>query len=322
MTLKCAMNDYVVMLSRLVPRMRPFLAALVAVAITTQGRGASAQALEPRSYVNTPVGINFVLVGYGYRRGGVGLDESSTVQDIKVGVHAGLLSYARSLDVWGLSGKIVGVLPVAEASGTATVVGQRQTRHVFGLGDPLLRVSVNVYGASALSVKQFPSYRQDVIVGVGLGVSAPLGQYDSTKLLNVGTNRWAVRPELGVSKACDRFTLELISAIMLFTTNDDLLGGKTLDQAPIYSLQGHLIYESSSVFWAALDTTYYAGGRTTVDGEPGPAPGNARLGLTTALSLSSYQSIKLTGSIGVYHRTANDFRAVGIAWQYRWGEGL
>jgi hypothetical protein len=45
-------------------------------------------------------------------------------------------------------------------------------------------------------------------------------------------------------------------------------------------------------------------------------------GLTTALCLSRYQSIKLSGSTGVYNRTENSFWAVGAAWQYRWGGGL
>ena len=174
----------------------------------------------------------------------------------------------------------------------------------------------------AITMKEFPTYRQDLIIGVGLAVSVPLGDYDSTKLLNLGTNRWSIRPELGVSKAWGRVTLELIPAVTVFTTNANFFGGKTLEQAPIYSLQGHLIYEFSPNFWAALDTTYYAGGRTTIDGDPGPAPGNARVGLTTALSTSRHQSIKLAGSTGVYHRTANDFWVVGIAWQYRWGGGL
>jgi hypothetical protein len=202
------------------------------------------------------------------------------------------------------------------------VAGQGRDRQVFGLADPLLRLSVNLFGAPALSLEEFPAYKQDIIVGVGFQLTAPLGQYDSDKLLNVGTHRWSFKPEIGVSKAWGPVTVELIPAVTFFTKNEDFFGGKTLEQAPIFSVQGHLIYEFSPRFWAALNTTYYAGGRTTVDGEQGPEPGNVRVGLTTALSLTRHQSIKLSGSTGVYHRTANDFWAVGIAWQYRWGGGL
>src|SRR6185436_9953942 len=241
-------------------------AALVAATIALPGCSVHAQALEPRSYANTPVGINFVLLGYGYTEGDVGFDASSPVTD----------------------GKVLAVLPFAEATGSAKVAGQGRDRQIFGLADPLLRVSVNVYGAPALSMADFPTYQQDVIVGVGLQVTAPLGQYDSTKLLNVGTNRWSFKPELGVSKAWGPLILELIPAITFFTRNDDFLGGKTLEQDPIYSVQGHLIYEFFPAFWAAFDATYYAGGRTTIDGEKGQQLENVRLGLTTALSLSRH----------------------------------
>jgi len=290
--------------------------------IAAAASSANGQALEPRSYVNTPVGINFVLLGYGYADGDVAVDETSPIKDTKVHVHAGLLAYARSLDVWGLSGKILAVLPVAEASGSATVAGQGKNRSVFGLGDPLLRVSVNFFGAPALSLEEFPTYQQDIILGASLQVTAPLGQYDSTKLLNVGSNRWSIKPELGMSKAWGHLTLEVIPAITFFTNNDDFFGGKTLKQDPIYSVQGHLIYEFTRALWAAFDTTYYTGGRTTIDGVAGQEPENVRVGVTAALSMSRHQSIKLYGSTGVYNRTDNSFWAVGLAWQYRWGGGL
>jgi outer membrane putative beta-barrel porin/alpha-amylase len=297
-------------------------AALVAATVLAPGRGLHAQALEPRSYVNTPVGVNFVLLGYGYTQGDVAFDAESPIKDAKVHVHAGLLAYARSLDVWGLSGKVLVALPVAEVSGNAKVKGQEVDRQVLGLADPLLRISVNLYGAPALSMANYSTYRQDIIVGATLQVTAPLGQYDSSKLLNVGSNRWSFKPELGVSKAWGPVIVELIPAVTFFTTNDDFFGGKTLEQDPIYSVQGHLIYEFFPALWAALDATYYAGGRTTIDGEKGPQQENVRLGLTAALSLSRHQSIKLYGSTGVYSRTDSNFWAVGMAWQFRWGGGL
>ena len=295
---------------------------LLLTAIVMPGHRAHAQSLEPRSYANTPVGINFLLLGYGYLEGDVAFDASSPLKDAEIHSHAGLVAYARSLNVWGLSGKILAALPVADVSGSAKLRGQEKDREVLGLGDPLLRLSVNFFGAPALSMAEYPAYRQDVIVGASLQVTAPLGQYDADKLLNVGTNRWSFKPELGVSKAWGPLTLELIPAITFFTNNDDFLDGKTLEQAPIYSLQGHLIYEVSRAFWAAFNTTYYAGGRTTIDGDKGEQLENVRVGMTAALSLSRRQSIKLSGSTGVYSRTDSNFWTVAIAWQYRWGGGL
>ena len=148
-------------------------------------------------------------------------------------------------------------LPVAKVSGSAKVAGDEQERIVSGLGDPIVRLSVNFYGAPALSMDDYPTYQQDIIVGASLQVSPPLGQYDPTRLLNVGTNRWSIRPELGVSKAWGPVILELIPAVTFFTNNDDFLRGQTFAQDPIYSVQGHLIYEFFPALWGALDATYY-----------------------------------------------------------------
>src|SRR5499433_532530 len=276
---------------------------LIAALVLAPDGALHAQSLEPRSYTNTPVGINFLLLGYGHTEGDVAFDASVPITDAKVRVDAGLLAYARSLNVWGLSGKFLAVLPIADASGSAKVRGQGVDRQVLGLGDPLLRLSVNLYGAPALSLEDFPTYRQDVIVGVTLQATAPLGQYDSTKLLNIGTNRWSFKSELGVSKAWDRLILEVIPAVTFFTDNDDFFRGKTLEQDPIYSVQGHLIYQFVPALWGSLDATYYTGGRTIIEGKKGPEPENVRLGLTAALSMTQNQSIKLYGSAGAYHRT-------------------
>ena len=284
---------------------------------------ARAQDLEPRAYANTPGGLNFVLAGYGYSKGGVATDPSLPLQDAKVQVHTALLAYVRSLDVWGKSGKLDVILPYAWASGSATFAGQPQQRDVSGLGDPRFRFSVNLYGAPALSLEEFADYKQDTIVGASLQVSAPLGQYDPDKLLNIGTNRWSVKPELGISKALGPLTLELLTGVTFYTTNNDFLGGHTLEQDPIYSVQGHLIYSFRSGIWAAVDGTYYTGGRTTINGVKGNnLQQNTRLGVTFALPVDRHNSIKLYGSTGVSTRTGSNFDTVGIAWQYRWGGGL
>jgi hypothetical protein len=110
------------------------------------------------------------------------------------------------------------------------------------LADPAFRLSVNFYGAPALSLKEFSSYEQDLIVGGSLQVSVPAGQYDNTRLINIGSNRWYFKPEIGFSKALGLWTLEAQAAVTLFTTNDDFFNGNRRAQKPLYSLQGHAIY--------------------------------------------------------------------------------
>jgi len=187
----------------------------------------SGQDLEPRAYINTPVGLNFLIAGYGYSTGSVVTDPSLPLQNGHVHLQSTVLAYARALDVWGKSGKFDVVLPSAWASGSATFRGQTREREVFGLADPRFRLSVNLYGAPALALPEFADYQQDLIIGVSLQVSAPLGQYDSSKLLNIGTNRWSIKPELGISKALGPLTLEWDAGVTFYTENHDFLNGMT-----------------------------------------------------------------------------------------------
>ena len=186
------------------------------------------------------------------------------------------------------------VLPYAWASGSAKLAGQPQDREVSGPGDPRFRVSVNLFGA----------------------------QYDADKLLNIGTNRWSVKPEVGISRAWGPVTLELAPSVTFYTKNDDFLG-KTREQDPLYAVQGHLTYSFGFGVWAALDATYYTGGRTTVDGvKSDDRQENTRVGVTFALPVDRRNSVKVNASTGAISRTGGDFTTVGVAWQFRWGGGL
>jgi Putative MetA-pathway of phenol degradation len=284
---------------------------------------AHAQDMEPRSYSNAPVGLNFLNVGYAYTRGGVAFDSSLPVTNPELTTSSAILAYGRVLDLWGKSAKLNVIVPYGGLTGTAQYAGQARERDVSGFADPLFKLSVNLYGAPALSLKEFAGYEQDLIVGASLRVTAPLGQYDDTKAVNIGTNRWSFEPEVGVSKALGRWTLEATAAVTLFTDNTDYFHGNTLSQAPLYSLQGHVIYSFRSGIWGSLDATYFTGGRTTLNGTlNNDLQQNWRLGGTLSFPVNIHNSIKLYASSGVSARTGNNFDLLGITWQYRWGGGL
>ncbi len=154
-------------------------------------------------------------------------------------------------------------------------------------------------------------------------MSAPVGQYDSSKAVNIGTNRWSFRPELGISKAWSSWSADVAAGATFYTDNNDFLDGGTLQQEPLYSVQGHIIHSFRSGVWAALDGTYYTGGRTTVNGVKGDTlQSNTRAGLTVALPVNRYNSVKFYASTGTSSRTGDDFNGIGIAWQVRWGDGF
>jgi hypothetical protein len=284
---------------------------------------ATAQDIEPRAYSNAPVGVNFLIAGYAYTRGGVVFGPSLPIINPNLNTSNAVIAYARVLDLWGMSAKFDATVPYTWLSGTAEYMGQTVPRTVDGFANSALRLSINLYGAPALTLKEFAGWEQDVIIGASFRVTAPWSQYDDSKLINIGTNRWSFKPEVGISKAIGPWTLEGTAAATLYTDNNDFFGGKTLSQAPLYSLQGHLVYGFHSGIWASLDATYFVGGRTTVnDVLNSDLQQNWRLGGTLAFPVNRENSIKLYASSGVSSRTGNDYDLIGVAWQYRWGGGL
>jgi hypothetical protein len=283
----------------------------------------SAQSMEPLSYTNSPIGLNFLVVGYGYQTGNVLVDPSLPLTNVHATVDNAFVAYDRIVDFWGQSGGVSIVMPYAWLSATGDVFEQQKKVDRTGLSDFVFKVSVNLFGAPALSLKDFSNYHQNLIIGLSLQVTAPTGQYYSSKLVNIGTNRWSAKPELGVSKALGPWTLEGGAGVTFFTDNNEFFGDNTRHQDALWSVQGHVIYNFTRKMWASLDATYYTGGRTSLNGSlDNDLQSNSRWGGTWAYSLARENSIKLYFSSGVTARTGSEFRIYGIAWQHRWGAGL
>lgn len=283
----------------------------------------NAQVLEPRSYSNIPVGVNFLIAAYGYNSGGVLFDPSIPLENANIKIHGSALAYARSLKMGKMLGKIDMIVPYAWLSGTAEYMGDPVSREVSGLGDPSVRMSVNFLGAPALSLAEFKDYKQNFILGASMQVFLPLGQYDPDRVVNLGTNRFTFKPELGISKTIGPLFVDLAAAVAFYTVNNDFYNGKTRSQAPIGSVQGHVIYSFTKGMWVALDGTYYWGGSTETDGVKGDdLQENTRMGITLVVPLNMHNSLRLNYSTGVSTRTGTDFDTFAVAWQYRWGGGL
>jgi hypothetical protein len=302
---------------RLVRRV-PTVVCLVTALLVVLGVSpvCEAQQIEPRAYSNIPTGLNFLAAFYAYADGDIEFDASGPIQDADLKMHTTGLAYVRSFGLLGRSASVGVVLPYAWMSGRATFRGEEREREVSGLADPKLRLAVNLYGAPAMTREEFPEYKQDLIVGVSLLVSAPLGQYDDNKLLNVGAHRWSFKPEVGVSKAWGPLILELAFGVTFFTTNDDFLVNRTLEREPMYALQAHLIYNLPWGIWASLNAVGYRGGRVSVDGVRSETfQENVRVGVTLSFPVTRRSSVKINGSTGAYARFGGSFTTAAIAWQ-------
>jgi hypothetical protein len=295
------------------------LLTLLLVAATA----AYAQDIEPRSYSNAPIGVNFLGVGYAFTQGSLPTNPSLPLIDSHLTTSSAVLGYGHVFELWGQSAKVNIIAPYSWLSGNAVFAGQPIQRSVNGLTDTSVKGSINFYGAPAMDLPEFQNYQQDLILGASLTVTVPTGQYDPSRLVNLGTNRWSVRPELGASKAFRPLTIEFSVGPTFFTDNTNFLSGHIRSQDPIVSGQAHAIYDFGRGIWGSFDAQYWTGGSTAVDGMGNQdLQRNWRFGGTLALPLSRNYSLKFFVSTGVYARTNNNYDLVGILVQYRWGAGL
>jgi hypothetical protein len=170
-----------------------------------------------------------------------------------------------------------------------------------------------------MAPKAFASYRQQTIVGVSVTVAPPLGQYDSNKLINLGTNRWSFRPEIGVSRAYGRWIVEAMAGVWLFTDNTDFIGGRTREQDPIVATQFHVTFKFKRTMWLAGDANYFTGGRTTIGGKQNlDLQRNSRIGATFSSALDRHQAVRVSVSRGAYTTIGADFTSIGASYNYAW----
>ena len=280
---------------------------------------AAAQDMEPRAYSRAPVGSQFIIFSSAYQTGDVLTDAALPLSDVNVNLGAASFGYGRTFGIAGRQANLAVFTSYVKARASGTVLEDRQEVTRSGATDVRLRFSKILLGGPALNPKEFAAEKRKALFGASITVVMPTGQYDPRRLINIGSNRWSFKPEVGWSKPHGRWTIELVGGVWLFTANKQFFGGVTRKQKPILSLQTHLIYTIRSRMWAALDTTYYTGGQTSINGViNADRQANSRLGGTFSFPLTGRQSIKVAFAKGLTTRFGGDMTSMAVSWQYAW----
>ncbi len=295
------------------------LATLVLTVGAAFSSNVAAQEMDPRAYSRAPVGTQFVFVTYGYQTGDVLTDASLPLRDVKVKLHSSAVGYGRTFALAGRQASLSFLAPYVKGTASGTVFENNLEVTRSGLGDLRARFSMNIVGSPAMEAKEFASYKPRTVIGASLTVIAPTGQYDPARLVNIGSHRWAFKPEVGLSKPLGRWTVESAGGVWLFTSNNNFFGGSRREQRALLSMQGGMIYTFRRRMWASVNATYYRGGNTAVNGNVNEdRQANSRIGVTYSLPLNDRQSIKMAWARGLTTRFGGSLNTLGVAWQYTW----
>jgi hypothetical protein len=280
-------------------------------------RLAAGQELEPRAYSPSPTGTTFVVVSATRSAGGVFNDPAAPLTDVDAEIGVLTLAAGHSFALFGKSAMVLGAVPVAWGEASGSIGEDRRKASRRGLADPRIKLSMILSGFHPMTPAEFARAPRRPIIGTSITIAPPIGQYNSKLLVNLGSNRWSVKPEVGFSLPFGHWTVDAYAGVVFFTDNDAYYPGSSRrHQDPVLAIQGHVSYTLGRRSWLAFDGTWYAGGKSTVDGTPSTEPySNTRLGATWAVPVGSRQSWKVSYSAGATTRFGADFKTISAAWQ-------
>ena len=300
---------------------RPALSCLAIALSLLSVSNAAAQELAPRAYWPAPVGTNVALLAYQRNSGDIVIDPSLPITGVQSEIDYLQVGYQRYFSLFGRTATAQFSLPYADGNTEGVIDGQFRQRSTAGLTDARLRITINLRGAPAMDAAGFRSLRLSpkTIVGASILVQAPTGAYDSDRLINLGTNRWAVKPALGIIVPLHpTWLFEIEVGAWLFGDNEDFLG-ETRKQDPIVSTEIHLIKRFRPGFWASLDANYYTGGDTRIGDEfRDDLQRNSRAGVTFVIPINGRHALRAGFSTGISTRSGGDFEMYSLTWAYAW----
>ncbi|HMS32890.1 MAG TPA: transporter [Ignavibacteria bacterium] len=277
------------------------------------------QEIEPRFYANIPKGFNALALAYTYSNGDIVTEGTSPIQDLKISSNTPVLGYVRTFSLFKCLSRIQVNIPYTFLSGNAQLRGKDTSATRSGFSDARVRFGINFYGSPALSPAEFVKYKQGRIIGSSLVISVPIGQYYPEKLINLGSNRWGFKPEVGISNNFNRFFVEAYAGVWLYTKNNEYLKTNTLSQNPLLSFQFHVSYLFPNFMWVAINSNYSNGGQTSLNGKSNnDYQNNVRIGVTYSTPITKNLSAKLQYHSAAETRSGGNYKIFALTLQYTW----
>ena len=242
----------------------------LAGAIILLGPPVHAQELEIRRWNHLPIDRNFVTANYARTEGDIAFDPVLRIEDAAVEMDTCLLGYIRTFEFLDKTARVEIRQPWQSGSWTGVLDGTPTSISREGLADAFVRFAVNLVGAPPLTGKDFTLYRAaakvETIVGAALGVQIPTGEYLEDKLINLGTNRFTFRPQIGVNQQYYNWSFEGTAMVSIYTDNTSFFKGNLLEQDPYYTIDGSIEYSFASGIWVSAGAGFGVGARSAVNG--------------------------------------------------------
>lgn len=249
---------------------KPLKRLLLAILTTAITFPSVALEPEPQKWSHLPMDKNFGGIAFVRTEADIFINPTLALENVDMTAETWAAAYIRTFEFFEKSSRVDITQAYQEVDWTGLLDGTFASTSREGLSDTFVRVAMNLYGAPPLRGKEFGAYRSEVkvetTVGIAINVRLPTGNYLDDKLLNIGKNRFAIRPQLGVMHTSGKWSAELTGEVAFYTKNNDFFNGKTLEQKPLYIIHGHLIHTFKRGHWVSVSAGYDYGGENKIDG--------------------------------------------------------
>ena len=259
--------------------------------------------------------MNVVAAGYANTNGDLFFDPVLEIEDADLTVNTFYISYIRAFTLAGKPARFDVLIPWQNAKWEGLLRGEPATVERTGFADPRFRLSMTLLNTAEGN----PTATSKTVVGAALAVGVPLGKYYEDKLLNLGQNRYSIRPQIGVVHTEGQWSYEVTGSVFFFTDNDEFYNGNEREQDPLYALQSHVVYVFSPGVWTSVGVGYGWGGLSHVNGvSKDDEWGNVLSSLSFGFPLSQTQGVSLTYVNGRTQKsTGADLNTFSLGWSMR-----
>ena len=282
------------------------------------------QDIEPRRWSDLPIGSSFGGVAYAYTEGNISFNPVLRIEDGEFNLNSAALKYIHAFEVLGKSARVDLTQTYQGGRWSGLLDGVPTSVDRDGWADTSLRFAVNLYGAPPLAGQEFRDYRATThcatIVGMGLVIQLPTGQYYEDKLINLGSNRYTFTPQFGVVHNRGNWSTELSTSASFYTANDDFFHSQKLENDCYLVGQGHLIYTFMPGLWLGASSGYGYGGESTLNGVSArDRKGNLGWGLSAGIPVSRAFGFKIAYvATRTDQKTGTDTNTLAIGCSLQW----
>lgn len=278
------------------------------------------QDIEPRRWTPLPLGTQVIGSGYGFTDATIYFDPILQAEDVSMQLHAAVVSYVQPFRIGNKLARVDVTIPHIFARWNGLLSGKPTTLNRQGFADPRIRMSLNLIGPKAVAKKEMLAYMKanpvNTMLGVSLAVTVPIGQYAEDRLINLGYNRFVIRPQIGMVHSWRRWSFELTTSVFFFTTNTNFYNNQVKKQKPLFAIQSHLIHRFKNRMWISASLGLGSGAASTIDNVyRDDARGDILAALSFGLPITKTQAIKLSYlRTETYKAIGSDGNSLGLGW--------